>query len=91
MFPALRSDWVSSVGPIAIILGALSDEKMEVLQLVSGNANRFQRSDDLDQKLFEFLTRNGADFEMAETVLKDRGHFGRNRGFRDVQGLVDVK
>ena len=78
-------------GIIVVILGALSNEEMEMLELVRGGAGVFQGLDDLDEELFEFLAGNGADFKIIEALRQDFGHFGRDWGLRDVQGLVDVE
>ena len=50
---------------MAVILGALSNKKMEVGKLLFGRIR--QTVDYLDEELVEFLTRNRAYFEMVET------------------------
>lgn len=46
-------------GVILVILGALSDEEVEMLELLRSGAGVFQGLDDLDEELFEFLPEMG--------------------------------
>ena len=49
----------------AIILGALSDEEVEIFKLLWRGAGLYEWVDNLADKLVEFLAGNGADFEMV--------------------------
>lgn len=74
-----------------VILGALSDEKMEMRKLGRSGAGAFERIDDLNQELVEFLTRNWADFKMIEAITQGGSNVSIDRGFSNVESLIDVE
>ena len=53
-------------GAVAVVLGTLSDKEVQVRKLLWGGI--FELVDDLNKELVEFLTRDGADFKMVETL-----------------------
>ena len=69
-------------GVVAIILGALSYEKMKMFELLGFGVFKFV--DDLNKELVEFLAGNWADFEMVKALRKKVGNFFWNRGFGDI-------
>ena len=63
MFPVFLFD------VITVILGALGDEEMKVFEVFRLGATFNETVDDLDEELVEFLSGDGADFEMVEALI----------------------
>ena len=59
---------------VAVVLGALGDEKMEVGEFHNSGAVVPEAIDDLDEKLLELLPRDGANLEVAEALDEELCH-----------------
>ena len=71
-------------GVEAIILRALCDKEMKMLELRRGGADVFEAVDNLDEELLELLAADWGDFVFAKKVAEKLGDFVRNRSLSNV-------
>jgi len=71
-------------GAVAVVLGALSDEEVEVSELLDRDAVVDKAIYNLDEELIELLSGDGTDFEMVQATDKELGDIVSDWSFGDI-------